>query len=92
MKWLIGTACVAVIAASGIYLSGQYKAHAAELVATTAQKNIRADLFRFFGAQPSAITKVVSGCRAALNAPELFDGDTARQIVSWCRAARIDFD
>lgn len=92
MKLLIGAACVAVLVASGVYLSGQYKAYAAEQTAAKEQQDTRADLFRFFGAQPSAITKVRSGCRAALNAPELFEGDTGRQIVTWCRAAGIDFD
>lgn len=28
MKFLVGTACAAIIVASGVYLTGQYQAHA----------------------------------------------------------------
>lgn len=34
MKFLVGAACAAIIAASGVYLTGQYQAHAERKAAT----------------------------------------------------------
>lgn len=89
MKWLIGTACVAIIAASGAYLSKRYSAVVSAHADEQAQAKAREALFTFARAKPDEGEKVASICRVAFANPDVFGSATSQRVVNTCRMAGI---
>lgn len=89
MKWLIGAACVAAIAASGVYLSKQYDAVVVAHAAEQAQIEAREALFTFARAKPDEGEKVASVCRVAFANPDVLGSATSQRVVNTCRMAGI---
>lgn len=97
LKWLVGGACAVIIAASGVYLSGQYSAHMERIGAVKAAvaaeaymacRRAVADDSGYSGTDISAVsdrTRKADLC--AIRYPELVELGSPLQFVQ--RKARI---
>ena len=82
MKWLIGTACIAVIAASGFAIGKpMYDAHQQEAKKASALR----DLVEYAHGED----RVAMVCRLANKNPELLHGDHAMRVLNTCYLAGV---
>jgi len=88
MKYLVGAACIAVIAASGFIIGKPlYDAHAEQVQTDAARQNAREALFEYSRAKPNEAEKVASICKFANKDPDMFPSGMAEKVVNTCLAA-----
>jgi hypothetical protein len=86
MKWLIGAACVAIIASSGaVVWRPMYEAHQQ----AEAKASAKRALFAYLRLKDNDDAGALKYCRVANKNPEIFNGDTAIKIVNTCNLAGI---
>jgi hypothetical protein len=88
LKWLIGAACVVAIAAGAVYLYGQYSSYSARVETQDRVARVRAELFRYAGADEGDIALVRGFCSRTndnLSAGTI-SKEPGEQLVRNCRA------
>lgn len=84
MKALVTATCVAVLAAVGVYLWGQFSERQQSRAALTHDEGVRKELFEFAKALPGDDEKVRSFCTRVRDASD--QSEAFRQVAANCRA------
>ncbi len=89
MRYLIGAACIAVIAAVGYYFWGEWQAHQAAVARDADIKRAESALYEALKLEPGDIAGARSWCRSIRDDRDIIrDEDFRNSILETCRALR----